>query len=520
MRKPIFMNMDKFRNETLRKLNLKSINSGVYAEGWVKEPTGKEIESVSPIDGREIASILTGSKDDYELVVKKTEKALNQWLKLTPPQRGELIRRIGNELRLNKKNLGKIVSLETGKTSVEGEGEIQEMIDIADFAVGLSRQLHGIQMASERFEHRMYEQYLPLGIIGVITSFNFPSSVWSWNSFIATVVGDVVIWKPSSKAILTSISVMNIVTKVVRENHYPEIFSLITGSGGDIGNLMSSDQRIKLISFTGSVKSGRMVSETVARRFGRTILELGGNNGSIVSSKANIPLSLKGVAFGAMATAGQRCTTTRRLIVEDKIYEEFVGRLKSIYTKVKVGNPLDEGVLVGPLIDEGAVKNFKAAVERAKKEGGRILVGGGVETVRGLENGFYVKPTVIEMPEVTPITCEETFAPILYVFKYRSLDEAISIHNSVPQGLSSSIFTTDLTEEERFLSALGSDCGLANVNTATAGAEIGGAFGGEKDTGGGRESGSDAWKSYARRQTVTINWGKDIPLAQGVRFDV
>ncbi|MDA8054820.1 MAG: aldehyde dehydrogenase family protein [Thermoplasmatales archaeon] len=514
------MDLMKIRKEIFNELGLNSTNSGIYAAGWIKNPSGKKVVSISPIDGKSIATVLTGSKQDYEMVVKKAEKAQAEWLRLTPPQRGELIRLIGNELRKQKSDLGKIVSIETGKTTVEGEGEIQEMIDIADFAVGLSRQLHGLQMASERFEHRMYEQYLPLGVIGVITSFNFPSSVWSWNSFIAAVVGDVVVWKPSSKAILTAISVMRIVTKVIRENHYPEIFSLLTGSGSEIGNLMSSDPRIKLISFTGSVKSGRIVSETVARRFGRTILELGGNNGSIVTAKANLNLSLKGVAFGAMATAGQRCTTTRRIIVQDKIYKEFISRLKVIYSNVKVGNPRENGVLVGPLIDDQAVKNFDKAVEVARKEGGKVLVGGKHTTIRGLEGGYYVQPTVIEMPRVTPVTCEETFAPILYVFKYDTLDEAIRIHNAVPQGLSSSIYTTDLMEEEIFLSSLGSDCGLANVNTATAGAEIGGAFGGEKDTGGGRESGSDAWKSYARRQTVTINWGKDIPLAQGVKFDV
>ncbi len=514
------MDLSNLRGEILKELNLSSINSGIYAGGWVKKPSGKIVQSISPIDGKKIATILTGSKKDYELVIQKSEKAFQQWVTFTPPQRGELIRLIGNELRDKKKNLGKIVSLETGKTIVEGEGEIQEMIDIADFAVGLSRQLHGLQMASERFEHRMYEQYLPLGVIGVISSFNFPSSVWSWNSFIAAVVGDAVIWKPSSKATLTAIAVMKIITKVVKENNYPEIFTLLTGSGSEIGNLMSADPRVKLVSFTGSVKSGRTVSETVARRFGKTILELGGNNGSIVSSKANLSLSLKGVAFGAMATAGQRCTTTRRIIVDEKIYKEFVTKLKDIYSKVKVGNPRENGVLVGPLIDGEAVKNFNSAIQRAKREGGKVLAGGKPASVKGLEGGFYVQPTIIEMPRATPITCEETFAPILYVFKYKTLDEAIKIHNSVPQGLSSSIYTTDLTEEEKFLSALGSDCGLANVNTATAGAEIGGAFGGEKDTGGGRESGSDAWKSYARRQTVTINWGKDIPLAQGVKFDV
>ncbi|MGC8645768.1 MAG: aldehyde dehydrogenase family protein [Thermoplasmata archaeon] len=514
------MNLDKIRNEIFNDFGLEELNSGVFSGVWIKKPSGRIVESVSPIDGKKIASIATGSAEDYEAVIKNAGKNLEKWLETPPPVRGELIRRIGEELRKRKKSLGKIVSLETGKTVVEGEGEIQEMIDISDFSVGLSRQLYGLQIASERKNHRMFEQYHPLGLIGIITSFNFPSSVWSWNSFIASVVGNVSVWKPSSKAILTSIAVMKVVSTVVKESGFPDVFYLITGGGEEIGNMMSSDQRIKLISFTGSVKSGRKVSEMVAHRFGKVILELGGNNASIVTAKADFKVALKGVAFGALATAGQRCTTTRRLIVQDTIYDSFVERLKDIYGKVKVGNPLEEGVLVGPLIDANAVKNFNNAVSIAVKEGGKVLYGGTEVKVPGLEQGFFVKPTIIEMPKVTPITCEETFAPILYVFKFKTLDEAIEIHNSVPQGLSSSIFTTDLREEEMFLSAKGSDCGLANVNTATAGAEIGGAFGGEKDTGGGRESGSDAWKNYARRQTVTINWGEDIPLAQGVRFDV
>ncbi len=501
-------------------LGLKDLNSGVFDGDWIANPKGKKYDLYSPIDGEFIGSVLTASKDDYENVVKKAEIAYEKWISFTPPKRGELIRLIGEELRKNKERLGRIVSLETGKTVIEGEGEIQEMIDIADFAVGLSRQLYGFEMASERFEHRMYEQYLPLGVIGVVTSFNFPSSVFSWNSFIAAVTGDVVIWKPSSKAPLTAVAVMKVITEVIRRNNYPQIFFLLTGSGNEIGNALTEDPRIKLISFTGSVAAGRRVSEAVGKRFGRVILELGGNNGSIVTAKADINIALKGIAFGALATAGQRCTTTRRLILQDEIYETFLKKLKEVYEKVKVGNPLEDGVLVGPLIDEDAVKDFENAIEQAKKQGGKVTFGGERIKIKGLEKGFYVKPAIVEMPSVTPITCEETFAPILYVFRYKTLEEAIKIHNAVPQGLSSSIFTTDLREEETFLSAKGSDCGLANVNTATAGAEIGGAFGGEKDTGGGRESGSDVWKLYCRRQTVTINWGKDIPLSQGVRFEI
>ncbi|MGC8655308.1 MAG: aldehyde dehydrogenase family protein [Thermoplasmata archaeon] len=514
------MDLKEMRKRIKEELGLKDLNSGVFDGEWVSNPKGKKYDLFSPIDGEFIGSVVTASKEDYENVVRKAEKAYEKWISYTPPKRGELIRLIGEELRRNKEKLGRIVSLETGKTVVEGEGEIQEMIDIADFAVGLSRQLYGFEMASERFEHRMYEQYLPLGVIGVVTSFNFPSSVFSWNSFIAAVTGDVVIWKPSSKAPLTAVAVMKVITEVIKKNNYPQIFFLLTGGGSEIGNALTEDPRIKLISFTGSVAAGRRVSEAVARRFGRVILELGGNNGSIVTSKADINIALKGIAFGALATAGQRCTTTRRLILQDEIYETFMKKLKEVYENVKVGNPLEESVLVGPLIDEDAVKDFENAIEQAKKQGGKVTFGGERIKIKGLENGFYVKPAIVEMPAVTPITCEETFAPILYVFRYRTLDEAIRIHNAVPQGLSSSIFTTDLREEETFLSARGSDCGLANVNTATAGAEIGGAFGGEKDTGGGRESGSDVWKLYCRRQTVTINWGKDIPLSQGVRFEI
>ena len=514
------MDLKEIRARTRTELNLNEENSGVFAGEWIERPHGKKIEIVSPIDGEPLGSVIYASSDDYEIVLNKAQKIYEEWVKFTPPKRGELIRLIGEELRKNKEKLGRIVSLETGKTVVEGEGEIQEMIDIADFSVGLSRQMSGSLMPSERTEHRLMEQYLPLGIIGVVTSFNFPSSVFSWNSFIAAVAGDVTIWKPSSKAPLTAVAVMKVITKVIERHNYPQIFMLLTGGGADIGNALTNDPRVKLISFTGSVSAGRKVSEAVARRFGKSILELGGNNGSIVTAKADIPLSLKGIAFGALATAGQRCTTTRRLILDDKIYDDYMKKLVDIFSKVKVGNPLEDGVLVGPLIDEDAVKDFEKAIEEARKQGGKVLFGGKRISVKGLENGFYVQPAIIEMPGVTPITCEETFAPILYVFRYKTLEEAFKIHNAVPQGLSSSIFTTDIREEEAFLSPNGSDCGLANINTATAGAEIGGAFGGEKDTGGGRESGSDVWKLYCRRQTVTVNYGRDIPLSQGVKFDV
>ena len=513
------MNPNEIRRKIKDELNLDDVNDGLFYGNWQKAH-GKEIKVYSPIDGEYIATVRLANSNDYEEAVKKSEEIFKAWLEYTPPQRGELIRKIGDVLREKKVKLGWVVSLETGKTNTEGQGEIQEMIDISDFALGLSRQLYGFTIASERYKHRMYEQYLPLGVIGIITSFNFPASVFSWNSFIASVVGDVNVWKPSSKASLTAIAVMKVLTETIEKLGYPQIFTLITGGGSEIGNRMASDPRIKLVSFTGSVETGKIVSELVAKRLGRSILELGGNNASIISDKADLNIAVKGVAFGALATAGQRCTTTRRIIVHEKIYDEFIKKLIKAYDSVKIGNPLEDGVLVGPLIDEEAVNKFFNAIEQAKKEGGKLIYGGERVYPKGYEKGFYVKPAIIEMPGPTEITKKETFAPILYVFKYKTLEEAISIHNGVPQGLSSSIFTTDLREMEFFLSPWGSDCGLANVNTATAGAEIGGAFGGEKDTGGGRESGSDVWKFYARRQTVTINWGNDIPLAQGVKFDV
>ncbi len=513
------MEAGKTASQLLKELGLEKANFGTYSGEWHSEG-GEEIASRSPIDGTVLAKISTSSEKDYEQVVKHSMDEFRKWREVPPPKRGELIREIGNELRKEKERLGMIVSLEVGKTITEGQGEIQEMIDVADFATGLSRQLYGLDIASERPEHRMSEQWQPLGPIAVISSFNFPSSVWSWNSFVAAVCGDTVIWKPSSKAPLTAIAVMRVVERVIKRLRANEIFSLVTGSGKKIGDLIASDQRIPLVSFTGSIPTGKGLGEKVASRFGRTILELGGNNAAIVSEKSDMEIALKGVAFGALATAGQRCTTTRRAIVNEKIYSTFVSRLKEIYSSVSVGNPLEPGTLVGPMIDEEAVRNFQGAIKKAQKEGGKLIYGGKVLKGKNFQSGNYVTPALIEANPSMNIVKEETFAPILYLFKYKSIDEALEIHNSVPQGLSSAMFTNDLREEWEFLSAHGSDCGLANVNTGTAGAEIGGAFGGEKQTGGGRESGSDSWKLYMRRQTVTRNFGKTLPLAQGVQFRV
>ncbi|PYB68713.1 aldehyde dehydrogenase family protein [Thermoplasma sp. Kam2015] len=500
------------------KIGISEVNSGVYDGAWAN-PSGKMLTVRSPIDGSEIAKISLATRQDYDRMVSKAIEEFKKWRMIPAPKRGLIIREIGEELRKEKKNLGKIVTIEAGKTPSEGEGEIQEMIDISDLALGLSRQLYGLTIASERPYHRMYEQWVPLGPVAVITSFNFPASVWSWNAFIAAVDGDVVIWKPSSKAALTAVAVMKVIERVLKRNNAPNIFFLLVSSGSEGGDWITNDPRIPLVSFTGSVPVGKKISENVAKRLGKSILELGGNNGAIVSDKADIDLALRGVVFGALATAGQRCTTTRRVIVHEKIYDEFLEKLKNAYSTIKVGDPRDKGVLVGPLIDEDAVRDYENAIDAAIKQGGKLVYGGKRINLKGYEGGHYVMPTIIEAKPDMPIVKEETFAPILYVMKYRTIEEALEIHNSVPQGLSSSIFTTDLREEEAFLSPYGSDCGLANVNTSTAGAEIGGAFGGEKDTGGGRESGSDAWKYYMRRQTVTKNWGQTLPLAQDVVFE-
>ncbi len=507
----------KTAEKVLESLGMNKINSGVFHGKWEPEKGKKFIVSRSPIDNSEIGSVTLGTEEDYENVLRTAGKAFEEWKEIPAPKRGSVVRRIGEELRKKKDDLGLLISLEAGKVVTEGKGEVQEMIDIADFAIGLSRQLYGLTIASERPEHRLMEQWVPMGPIGVITSFNFPTAVWSWNSLIASVTGDTVVWKPSSKVPLTAVAVTNIVQKVMEEESMPDVFSLIVGRGSEVGEKMLADPRLPLVSFTGSVASGRKVSEKVARRLGRTILELGGNNAAIVSEKSDLNISLKGVAFGALATAGQRCTSTRRAIISEAVYDEFVGKLKTVYGNVKIGNPTEPGTLVGPLIDADAVGKFRAAIETAVKEGGKVLHGGDVIEQ---ENGFYVRPALIECNRNMRIWMEETFAPILYLFRYSGIEEAIELNNMVPQGLSSSMFSNDLREVQKFLSNSGSDTGIVNVNTGTAGAEIGGAFGGEKDTGGGRESGSDAWKNYMKRQTVTLNYGEDLPLAQDVEFRI
>ncbi|MBI1297421.1 aldehyde dehydrogenase family protein [bacterium] len=501
-------------------LGLEDVNAGLYDGDWVSTDGRSTLDVISPINGEKLAAVALAGEDDYNIVIEKAWQSYQVWSKIPAPQRGSIIREIGDEISKYKETLGLLVSLEVGKTRVEGMGEVQEMIDIGDFAVGLSRQLYGVTIASERPNHRLYEQWHPYGVVGVITAFNFPCAVWSWNALIAAVIGNVVVWKPSPNASLTAIATNRICSRVLERHGLPPIFFLMVDEGRTLGEKLAKDVHVPLLSFTGSIRTGRQVAQNVASRLGRSILELGGNNAAIVSDKVDMEIALRGVAFGAMATAGQRCTSTRRLILHEGIYDEFVEKLTNIYKKVKVGNPLEEGVLVGPLINQRAVDAYRAAIQRAVDEGGTVLCGDEVVQPAGCEDGFYVRPTLIEGSPSMGIVCEETFAPILYVLKYSTLDEALQIHNGVMQGLSSSIFTTDLRESEAFLSLHGSDCGLANVNTGTAGAEIGGAFGGEKETGGGRESGSDAWKAYARRQTVTINYGDTLPLAQGVRFDV
>jgi aldehyde dehydrogenase (NAD+) len=447
--------------------------------------------------------------------VDRASEAFKSWRTLPAPTRGQVIRDLGNALREFKEPLGELVSLEMGKIKVEGVGEVQEMIDICDFAVGLSRQLYGLTMHSERPGHRMYEQWHPLGPIGVITAFNFPVAVWSWNAAIAAVCGDTMVWKPASDVPLTAIAVQYIANKVAADHGLDGVFNTIVGRGREIGEKMINDPRLPLISFTGSVKMGKRVSEVVARRLGRSILELGGNNGIIVAEDADIDMAVRAILFGAVGTAGQRCTTTRRIIMHHDIAAELTERLAKAYKQVPIGDPLEDGVLMGPLVNESAVEEMMAALETAKEQGGAILCGGN----RLLDKGtHFVEPTIVKMPEQTPLVCEETFAPILYLMEYETIEQAIAIHNGVPQGLSSAIFTTNLLTAEQFLSAAGSDCGIANVNIGTSGAEIGGAFGGEKETGGGRESGSDAWKGYMRRQTNTINWSTEMPLAQGIQF--
>ncbi len=502
----------------LKTLGIEPENTGVSTGVQWYEGSGKWIDSFSPVDGALIARVKCAGEFDYEMVIKQAEEAFKIWRTMPAPKRGEIVRQMGDALREKKDALGRLVSYEMGKSLQEGWGEVQEMIDICDFATGLSRQLYGLTMHSERPNHRMYEQWHPLGIVGIISAFNFPVAVWSWNSMIAWVCGDVCVWKPSSKTPLCAIACQNIIRDVLKANNVPEgVSNLVIGNAA--GDLLNNDKRVPLVSFTGSTRIGRHVSKTVAERFGKTILELGGNNAIIVTPDADLKMVLVGSVFGAVGTAGQRCTSTRRLIVHESIYAKVCEVLKGAYAQIKIGNPLDQNNHVGPLIDTKAVEDYTKAIERAKAEGGKVLVEGGVLAGEGYESGCYVKPCIIEAENHYHIVQEETFAPILYLIKYSSLEEAIALQNGVPQGLSSSIFTTNMREMETFLSAAGSDCGIANVNIGTSGAEIGGAFGGEKETGGGRESGSDAWKAYMRRQTNTINFGSQLPLAQGIQFN-
>ncbi|CAN5911967.1 aldehyde dehydrogenase family protein [soil metagenome] len=505
--------------EALQALGLKEQNFGASTGTKHWNTSGPKVDSFSPADGQFIGSVNQCTAEDYEKVMSTAAAAAKVWRTIPAPKRGEIVRQMGDQLREYKEPLGKLVSYEMGKSLQEGLGEVQEMIDICDFAVGLSRQLYGLTMHSERPRHRMYEQWHPIGIVGIISAFNFPVAVWSWNAALAWVCGDVCVWKPSSKTPLCAIACQNIIASVLKKNNVPEGVSCVL-IGNPVGDLMNNDKRVPLVSFTGSTRIGRRVSTLVAERFGKTILELGGNNAIIVSENADLSMVLVGAVFGAVGTAGQRCTSTRRLIIHESIYDKTITVLKNAYAQLSIGNPLDANNHVGPLIDKNAVKDYQSAIEKAKAEGGKMIVEGGVVNGDGYESGCYVKPCIIEAQNEFHIVQEETFAPILYVMKYKTLDEAIEMQNGVPQGLSSSIFTNSMREMEQFLSAEGSDCGIANVNIGTSGAEIGGAFGGEKETGGGRESGSDAWKVYMRRQTNTINYGNQLPLAQGIEFNI
>ncbi len=506
--------------EALKQLGIEETNLGSSTgNSWLRSG-GERIKSVSPADGLEIAGVEAASQATYEQVISTAQEAFKSWRLVPAPQRGEIVRQIGDELRKHKAHLGKLVSYEMGKSYQEGLGEVQEMIDICDFAVGLSRQLYGLTMHSERPGHRMYEQWHPLGIVGIISAFNFPVAVWSWNSMIAWICGDVCVWKPSEKTPVTAIACQKIAAEVFKRNKLPEGISGLIVGDYRIGELMSADARVPLVSATGSTRMGKKVGEAVGKRLGRALLELGGNNAIIVSQYANLDIAVRAAVFGAVGTAGQRCTTTRRLIVHDSIFDEMKSRLSKAYSQLKIGNPLDESNHVGPLIDSLAVEGYLKAIEEVKKEGGKTVVEGGVLTGEGYESGCYVKPAIYEVKNSFKIVQHETFAPILYLIRYNDIAEAIALQNGVPQGLSSAILTDNLMEAEQFLSHAGSDCGIANVNIGTSGAEIGGAFGGEKETGGGRESGSDAWKAYMRRQTNTINYSAQLPLAQGIKFDL
>ncbi len=499
----------------LDSLGVEAENPGAFDGEWI-QTHGEKVESLNPATGEPLAAVRLATAEDYEQVAAVSAEAFREWRTWPAPLRGEIVRQLGDELRRHKEDLGRLVTLEVGKILSEGLGEVQEMIDMADLAVGMSRQLYGLSMHSERPMHRMYEQWHPLGPVGIITAFNFPVAVWAWNAMVAAVCGDSMIWKPSHQAPLTAIAVTRIADRVLKANSAPPIFNLVMGGRAGVGERLVADRRVPLISATGSTRMGREVGKVLADRFGRSLLELGGNNGILVMDDADLDLALRAVLFAAVGTAGQRCTSTRRLFLQRGIAAEMKRRLVDAYGSIRIGDPLERGTLMGPLIDQAAVDNMMQALERVKAEGGRILYGG----KRIDRPGCFVEPTLVEVPRQLPITCEETFAPILYVMEFEDLDEAIRIHNDVPQGLSSAIFTLNMRSAERFLAVAGSDCGIANVNIGTSGAEIGGAFGGEKETGGGREAGSDSWKAYMRRQTCTLNWGTELPLAQGVEFKV
>ena len=506
--------------EFLTQLNIQLHNKGVSTGKELLSSTGEVIKSYSPVNGKLIASVNSVDKESYEKVVAKAQEAFMEWRTWPAPKRGDVVRQIGEALRKHKDSLGRLVSYEMGKSLQEGFGEVQEMIDICDFAVGLSRQLHGLTMHSERPGHRMYEQYHPLGIVGIISAFNFPVAVWSWNTMLGWVCGDVCIWKPSEKTPLCGIACQNIINEVFEKNDVPEGVSCLVQGGREVGEWLSKDTRIPLISATGSTRMGKAVGAAVGGRLGRSLLELGGNNAIIITKDADLDMSLIGAVFGAVGTAGQRCTSTRRLIIHESVYKNFTDKLVKAYQQIRIGDPLDENNHVGPLIDKDAVNMYLNAIEKCKEQGGKLLVEGGIVEGAGFESGCYVKPCIAEVSAEMTISHHETFAPILYVMKYNDFAEAMAIQNGVPQGLSSAIMTVNLREAEQFLSVAGSDCGIANVNIGTSGAEIGGAFGGEKETGGGRESGSDAWKVYMRRQTNTINYTDKLPLAQGIKFDL
>ena len=504
----------------LQQLNIQQKNQGTSTGlQWI-ESKGAIIESYSPVDGKLIGSVISADAAAYAHAIQKAKEAFVQWRTWPSPKRGEIVRQVGEALRLNKEPLGKLVSYEMGKSLQEGYGEVQEMIDICDFAVGLSRQLYGLTMHSERPNHRMYEQWHPLGITGIISAFNFPVAVWSWNAALAWICGNVCIWKPSEKTPLCAIAIQNIVAEVFSKNNVPEGVNCLVQGAKEVGEWISNDPNIPLVSATGSTKMGKALSAVVAARLGRTILELGGNNAIIISKDADLDMSLVGAVFGAVGTAGQRCTTTRRLIIHEDVYENFKNKLVRAYQQLRIGDPLDSNNHVGPLIDKDAVAMYLKAIEQGKQEGANFIVEGGVLQGENYASGCYVMPCIAEAKNDMQIVQHETFAPILYLMKYSTIEEAIALQNGVPQGLSSAIMTLNMREAEQFLSQGGSDCGIANVNIGTSGAEIGGAFGGEKETGGGRESGSDAWKAYMRRQTNTINWGSNLPLAQGIRFDL